>query len=329
MSNASFTKDTVQIRPNHFHPGSVGSIQKTLDMLRQRLSVSPNRALETMQKINQSSGNPSLNNSQSFNTYDVTGQRLVSNQVGRYEDNDFTPPITTLRTDRSVKKYGTSNSPTPTSNRVSTGNSSLYLGNRGVSNSSSSRASSNPRGTLFSGTTLGQRNSGSSIEKALVESRKQTSHNIYMPKEHQKPIQQGYLAGGMQRKGIAGLITSNPKPAGGVQQAPERQTMLVSPSATRTLGHSSPPPSAALQHGMHTQPSSSKRVTTIQVPTPVSSQRSAAGSRPGSFLGAPGLNGQSPIEKRASLTSGLVGVGGSTSTSHSKTVGMVTKSLKK
>lgn len=70
---------------------SGGNIKKTIDILRQRLSISPNRALETIQKIG-------------------TSQALATSHSGMYklegtEEKSSTSGI--MRTDRSYKQYAT------------------------------------------------------------------------------------------------------------------------------------------------------------------------------------------------------------------------------
>ena len=177
------------------------AIKITIDKLRQRLSISPNRALETIKRINSNAKTTAMNMSgsgmykteagQSQDTPQITGDLLSKSRVERIGvSSNITlanPGLSMIRTDRSENKFIPATTVDDSRNERSR-----------------SRKSSSKTSTFVSGLKLSSPNMKSNLntlkkkdispkvvsrtspDKILTDSLKRTSHNIYLPSKDTK-----------------------------------------------------------------------------------------------------------------------------------------------
>ena len=164
------------------------NIKKTIDILRQRLSISPNRAMETIQRINV---NQTLANSQSW-IYKEGKEKNIKfeKERGSVTSNPQTVDNfqlsggvgTILRTERSYKRYGVG--ATPPKSKDSSRNNSQTKKLSNPLGSKKNFPTTKVAGKLDSSSISGD---GSRvIDKSSAASTKKISHNIYMPKQSKK-----------------------------------------------------------------------------------------------------------------------------------------------
>lgn len=164
------------------------NIKKTIDILRERLSISPNRALETIQKINVANPNGG-NQLASIKTGSnkvlkftkERGSYIVENSSGGIQNNSVLSSA--LRTDRSQKRYGIGTTP-PKNIDVSRNNSQKK--NLNISLNQKSGANLARTKALGEKGAYGTGESRRSVDKSALSSGTKLSHNIYKPKTKTK-----------------------------------------------------------------------------------------------------------------------------------------------
>lgn len=167
-------------------PTAGNNIKKTIDILRQRLSISPNRAMETIQRINVTQ--PLANSQSDIYRDSLTKAMKFDKERGSLTSNSQTGDLSQflpgqaayLRTDRSYKKYGFGN--TPPRSKDSSRNKT-----KKISNPISSKHTFPSTKTGKMADMSGQSGESSRIlDKSIAGSTKKLSHNIYMPKQTKK-----------------------------------------------------------------------------------------------------------------------------------------------
>lgn len=160
------------------------NIKKTIDILRERLSISPNRAMETIQKMNVS--NPHIDTQTGSSKIGSSPGMKFGRERGSYGGDNHGANFqntsglsSTLRTDRSYKRYGLGTTP-PKNQVVSRNNSqnkklNVSLNQKSGINSSKLK-SIGDKGGYGSGDVI------RSVEKNPNGSSTKLAHNIYKPK---------------------------------------------------------------------------------------------------------------------------------------------------
>lgn len=164
------------------------NIKKTIEMLRQRISISPNRAMETIQKVNASHPLVISNSDLYRDTLPMTikfdKERGSLNGTSKAGDvsNVLGTNTSIMRTERSYKSYGIGVTP-PKSKESSRNNSQT----RKITSTLSSNKAF-PFGKSSNKMDVSSLSGDGSriLDKSLATSTKKLQHNIYMPKQTKK-----------------------------------------------------------------------------------------------------------------------------------------------